>query len=88
MGARAAILLSIALTPLPTAFSDGPCTTSIAYAAVGQYYVVIVDQFGWIHPVAWYVYEETNGVAGLQRNDEFYDDTASGTCYPSDTIVT
>lgn len=34
-----------------------------------------------------WVYEESNGVDGLQRGDEIVDDTCGGAAGPSDTII-
>lgn len=51
--------------------------------AAGYY---VENDFCQMDPCTFWIYEETNGVEGLQRDDDVVDDTCHG-AVPGDTIV-
>jgi len=55
----------------------------VAIPAVGDYYV---DEDCGSDPYSIWVYQESNGIAGLQRGDEVVDDTCHGSIQ-ADTII-
>jgi hypothetical protein len=79
---RAILLLTLTLLPAFSAASEG-CTPNTSPAidsgesAAGRYYVVpgFLDPFG---EDDLFVYEESNGIDGLQRDDVWRDDTCGG----------
>lgn len=89
------LTLGILLTSIAAA-DECQLTTSEPYLAAAGHYLVIDCGIAVVGPECdgpafdalgiWWVYEEANGVAGLQRNDDIYDDTCGG-LYPSDKIV-
>jgi len=60
-----------------------PCISTF----VAERYYVVLDVC-WLEACggSFWIYEETNGIDGLQRNDEFLGDTTCGH-FPADTIV-
>ncbi len=90
-----AILLPLAFLA-PTAAEACQPTTSTAHAEVAGVYVFVGclsdewdDQMEcqWFGPwgTTW-IYQESNGIPGLQRNDDFHDDTCGGQI-TADTIL-
>jgi hypothetical protein len=89
------ILTAIATLALGSALADECVPSTTPAVAVGPYYIYdcLLDdspqggQECWFPgPWAVWVYEESNGIAGLQRDDEIRDDTCAGQI-PGDTIV-
>lgn len=89
----AAAAPSLAAACEPTTSSPHFCTSSIAVPCLpgdvaGAYYLISDCPFVGPGSCMWsiWVYEETNGIEGLQRADEVVDDTCSG-AIPGDRIV-
>lgn len=89
-----ATLALLMLAPLALAEECVPTTTTGAIA-VGDYYVydACADmtgegtmECGWWGPWVVWIYEESNGIAGLQRADELRDDTCHGEI-AGDTVI-
>jgi hypothetical protein len=95
---RAIPLVLAALTALPLMFvgaSGCEMTTSEATLDTGPASAELgIDRFyedndpcWWcVLPYTVWIYQESNGVDGLQRGDEWVDDTCGGT-YTPDTII-
>ncbi|MEA3198733.1 MAG: hypothetical protein QOE90_161 [Thermoplasmata archaeon] len=73
-----AAALAVTLVALPGHAGTAPCYTTSeptqAFAVNGQLYYAVVDQHG---APDLYVYQETNGIDGLQRHDDRVDDLGS-----------
>jgi hypothetical protein len=90
---KLALSIAFALAFTSTSFGSGcemttsypEVDTGIGIAGAPRYYV----DYDQCQPCMWslYVYEESNGIDGLQRGDEVVDDTCAGAAGPSDTIV-
>lgn len=90
---RVLIALCLAFALLPETVAAG-CETSTTTplldtgeTAAGQHYVVADDCSWWcVTGYMFWVYEESNGIPGLQRGDENVDDTCGG-AIRADTVV-
>jgi len=73
-----AILLLLSLTLLASTLSADGCvpTTSLASVEAADHYVVADACAGCL--VSVWVYQESNGLPGLQRGDHVVDDTCGG----------
>lgn len=78
-----ALSATLLLATVPASPGCTPSSTTPEVAA-GGFYVVVDECFVGCMPLVW-VYEESNGIAGLQRADEVHDDTCGGEI-PGDTI--
>jgi hypothetical protein len=81
-------LMTLAVVAITgTAFAqDCEMTTSIPEAAAGGFYV----DNDLCQPVCLFsiwIYQESNGIEGLQRGDEVVDDTCGGAAGEADTII-
>lgn len=96
---RAIVLLAVlALAPVAGAHHCSAPSTSFAIEATGYYvYDACLEnaitgddkagqECGWWGPWAVWIYQESNGIAGLQRADEMGDDTCHG-LIEGDTVV-
>ena len=91
---RALLLLAVATLALGGAAAShcaGPSTTTpilTLHWVGGNGLYVTGDTLCWVTGglCATYIYEEANGIAGLQRADEVVDDTCHG-LIPGDTIL-
>ncbi|HUR70058.1 MAG TPA: hypothetical protein VM370_12505 [Candidatus Thermoplasmatota archaeon] len=93
---RALLLLAIIAAFLVAAPAEATCemTTSTPEVDTGdhgpdlpRYYVDndVIQTAGPIFSI--WVYEESNGLDGLQRGDEVVDDTCGGAAGPGDTVI-
>lgn len=83
------LLTLAALSIAVPAFADGcELTTSNPEVAAGGFYVDndLCQVDGTCIFSIW-IYQETNGIDGLQRNDDVHDDTCDGAAGESDLII-
>jgi hypothetical protein len=82
-----AILLALLLViPPALAWHDEDCVPN-----EGSFTAEVAGVYAWVQPVnvdhvSWGFWQESNGIAGLQRFDVVFDDTCHG-AFPADTEI-